>query len=158
MKYQNEGGVSLKQAFDLLRSASVVPVIDLQQLLNAVIFNYLIGNNDAHGKNFSLLYRDGQISLAPFYDLLCTVYYSELSPKMAMKIGGKYKPDEVYARHFEKFAVETGLSKPMVLKQVAVIAGKIIGSFDGIEAEMPASSKLIAFIRERVERFKAQIV
>ncbi len=158
MKYQNEGGVSLKQAFGLLRSVSAVPVIDLQNLLDAVIFNYLIGNNDAHGKNFSLLYRAGQIRLAPFYDLLCTVYYPELATKMAMKIGGKYKPDDVYARHFEKLADEAGLSKPMVLKQVAVIAGKILGSLEAIEAEMPASSKLIDFIRQRVGSLKERII
>ncbi len=157
MKYQNEGGVSLKQAFELLRYVSAVPVIDLQHLLNGVIFNYLVGNNDAHGKNFSLLYSDGQIRLAPFYDLLCTAYYPELAPKMAMKIGTKYKPEEVYVRHFEKLANEAGLSKPMVLKQVVVIADKILDSLGAIEIDMPASSKLITFIRERVEHLKTRI-
>jgi len=57
MKYQNEGGPSLKQCFALLRKVSSAPVIDLARLLDAVIFNYIVGNNDAHGKNFSLLYR-----------------------------------------------------------------------------------------------------
>lgn len=158
LKYQNEGGVSLKQAFALLRSVSAVPAIDLQQLLNAVIFNFLVGNNDAHGKNFSLLYRNGQIRLAPFYDLLCTTYYPELAPKMAMKIGGKYKPNDVYARNFEKLADEAGLSKPMVLKQVAVIADKILNSLEAIDSEIASSSKLIAYLRERVGRFRARIV
>ena len=84
-KYQVEGGPSLKQCFDLLREVSSAPVIDLQRLLDAVIFNYLIGNHDAHGKNFSLLYEEpGEARLAPLYDLVCTVYYPELSRKMAM--------------------------------------------------------------------------
>ena len=56
-KYQSEGGPSLKQCFDLVRATSATPVIDLQALLDAVIFNWLIGNHDAHGKNFSLVYR-----------------------------------------------------------------------------------------------------
>jgi len=56
-KYQKEGGPSLKQCFALLRDVSSAPVIDLSRLLDAVIFNYLVGNNDAHGKNFSLLYH-----------------------------------------------------------------------------------------------------
>ena len=55
-KYQKEGGPSLKQCFALLRDFSSAPVIDLARLLDAVIYNYLVGNNDAHGKNFSLLY------------------------------------------------------------------------------------------------------
>jgi serine/threonine-protein kinase HipA len=53
-KYQKEGGPSLNQCFSLMREVSSAPVIDLAQLLDAVIYNYLIGNNDAHGKNFSL--------------------------------------------------------------------------------------------------------
>ena len=157
MKYQNEGGVSLKQAFDLLRDVSAVPVIDLQHLLNAVIFNYLIGNHDAHSKNFSLIYVDGVVRLAPFYDLLSTVYYPELSNKMAMKIGSKYKSEEVYPRHFEQFAIEAGLSKPMVLKQVGSMADKILKAIGDVEAEVPNSSELISFIRERVERFKKRM-
>jgi serine/threonine-protein kinase HipA len=38
-----------------LREVSSAPVIDLTRLLEAVIYNYLVGNNDAHGKNISLL-------------------------------------------------------------------------------------------------------
>ena len=60
MKYQKEGGPSLKQCFGLLREVSSAPVIDLARLLDAVIYNYLVGNNDAHGKNFSLLYKAGK--------------------------------------------------------------------------------------------------
>ena len=55
-KYQNEGGPSLKQCFDLVRETSSTPVIDLQSLLDAVIFNLLIGNHDAHGKTSRSLY------------------------------------------------------------------------------------------------------
>lgn len=69
-KYQSEGGPSLKDCFKLVREVSSIPVTDLQRLLDAAIFNYLIGNNDAHGKNFSLVYHDdGSIRLAPLYDL-----------------------------------------------------------------------------------------
>ncbi len=158
MKYQNEGGVSLEQAFALLRSVSAVPALDLPHLLDAVIFNYLIGNNDAHGKNFSLLYSAEQIRLAPFYDLLCTAYYPELATKMAMKIGGKYKPNDVYAQHFEKLAKEAGLSRPIVLKRVITVADKTLSCLHEVETMMPDSTKLITFIRERIEVLKACIV
>ncbi|MDR3566639.1 MAG: HipA domain-containing protein [Syntrophobacteraceae bacterium] len=101
LKYQNEGGPSLKQCFDLLREASDVPVVDILALLKAVISNFLIGNHDAHGKNFSLLYSGetvlGRVTrLAPFYDLVSTVYYFELTKKMAMKIGGEYMSDHTW--------------------------------------------------------------
>ena len=59
-------------------------------LLDAVIFNFVIGSNDAHGKNYSLLYyADASVRFAPLYDLVCTVYYPELTDNMAMKIGNE---------------------------------------------------------------------
>jgi serine/threonine-protein kinase HipA len=69
MKYQKEGGPSFKQCLALLRNVSTAPVLDLANLLDAAIFNYLVGNNDPHGKNFSLVYQDKQIRLAPLYDV-----------------------------------------------------------------------------------------
>ena len=48
LKYQVEGGPSLKRCFALLRSVSSAPVLDLGALLDAVVFNLIIGNNDAH--------------------------------------------------------------------------------------------------------------
>lgn len=105
LKYQNEGGPSLEQSFALIRDVSTAPAPDLLHLLDAITFNYMIGNNDAHGKNFSFLYRkksgNDTASLAPLYDLISTSAYSELSPKMAMKIGSKYLPHQVKAKHWE---------------------------------------------------------
>jgi serine/threonine-protein kinase HipA len=45
------------------------------------MFNYLIGNNDAHGKNFSLLYKNKRPLLAPAYDILSTEIYSTFNKK-----------------------------------------------------------------------------
>ena len=86
------------------------------RLLEAVIYNYLVGNNDAHGKNFSLLYHgvgteNPEIRLAPLYDIVSTVYYPELSRDMAMKIGGEYSSEKVTARNFEQLAEEAGLGQ-----------------------------------------------
>lgn len=98
-KYQNECGPGLAQAFALLRGATRPSAPHTLKLLNGVVFNALIGNHDAHGKNFSLLYTLAGAVLAPLYDALCTAVYPTLSDKMAMKIGSKYKFSEVQARH-----------------------------------------------------------
>ena len=81
------GGPSLKQCFGPIRNVSSAPVLDLRHLLDAVVFNWLVGNNDAHGKNFSLLYTGmgtGRVEtrLAPLYDMVATVAYPELSGEM----------------------------------------------------------------------------
>jgi serine/threonine-protein kinase HipA len=152
-KYQNEGGPSLKQCFALLREVSSAPVIDLQRLLDAVIFNFLVGNNDAHGKNFSVIYPGGaETNLAPLYDVLSTVYYPELSPKMAMKIGGEYVSDKVSPKHFERLAEETGLAKPMVRRRVTDLAETVLSKLTGATSGNPSAKPVSDLIQKRCER------
>ncbi len=170
-KYQGEGGPSLKDCFTLLREVSSTPVVDLQRLLDAVIFNFLVGNNDAHGKNFSFTYDaredsglatrlllGADIRLAPLYDIVCTTYYPELSPKMAMKIGGEYKSDMISSRHFEKLAEEAGLAKPLVKDRVLELAEAAQAGLEKIEIGNPVAEGVAKLIRERcahiVDQFK----
>lgn len=68
MKYQNEGGPNLKACFDLIRNATRPSAPQVLRLLDAVVFNALIGNHDTHAKNFSLLY----VNNTPALDALRT--------------------------------------------------------------------------------------
>ena len=161
MKYQKEGGPSLKQCFRLLREASSAPVIDLARLVDAVIFNYLVGNNDAHGKNFSLLYHgvgmaNLEIRLAPLYDVVSTVYYPELSKEMAMKIGGEYSSDRVTPRDFEKLAEEAALAKPMVRRRVPELAETMLAALAKIEIAHPVAEAVSALMRKRCEAVQSR--
>lgn len=126
MKYQNEGGPDLAQCFELVRSATRPNAPQVLRLLDYVIFNALIGNHDAHAKNFSLLYLGGKSGkapvLAPFYDTLSTAVYPTLTPKMAMKIGSKYKFSEVQARHWDQFAESVGLTKAQAKRRILELA------------------------------------
>ncbi|MFW9612064.1 MAG: type II toxin-antitoxin system HipA family toxin [Fluviibacter sp.] len=122
MKYQNEGGPGLAQCFELVRRATRPSAPQILRLLDTVIFNALIGNHDAHAKNFSLLYAGRSTAIAPLYDLLSTGVYPSLSVKMAMKIGSKYKFTEIEARHWGQFAESAGLSKAQTIKRVMELA------------------------------------
>jgi serine/threonine-protein kinase HipA len=157
MKYQKEGGPSLKQCFALLREVSSTPVIDLARLLDAVIYNYLVGNMDAHGKNFSLLYHgidrgNLEISFAPLYDVVSTIYYPELSRTMAMKIGSEYSSEKVTPKNFELLGEEAGLAKPMVKRRVPELAETILATLPGLESADPVAGAVAALIRQRCER------
>jgi len=125
LKYQNEGGPGLAQCFALLRRVTRPSAPQVLRLLDGVIFNALIGNHDAHGKNFSLLYGGKTPVLAPFYDLLSTAIYPQLTPKMAMKLGSKYKFSELEARHWEQFAEESGLAKAATRKRLQQLATEL---------------------------------
>jgi serine/threonine-protein kinase HipA len=158
-KYQREGGPSLKQCFRLLREASSAPVIDLARLLEAVIYNCLVGNNDAHGKNFSLLYRGAgtanlEIRLAPLYDVANTLYYTELSRDTAMKIGGEYSSEKVTVRNFEQLAEEAGLGKRLVRGRVAEMAERVIAGLAKVQIADPVAEKVAGLIRQRAERVR----
>ena len=124
-KYQNEGGPDLTQAFDLVRRATRPSAPNTLRLLDFVVFNALIGNHDAHAKNFSLLYTLQGAVLAPMYDALSTAVYPNLSDKMAMKIGSKYKFADVQARHWEQFAIAAALSPAQVKKRILDIARRL---------------------------------
>ena len=113
-KYEKEGGPGLRQCFQLLRDASIQPVADMQALLRWVIFNYLIGNADAHGKNISLMLTDSGPRLAPFYDLMSTAVYPELAERLAMRLGGEDRPGWIVERRWRQFAEETGIGFKLV--------------------------------------------
>jgi serine/threonine-protein kinase HipA len=73
-KYQEDGGPSLKKMAAVLREFARPD--SLRRLLQANFLNVLVGNGDAHGKNFSLMHhRDGSIELAPLYDVMSTLLY-----------------------------------------------------------------------------------
>src|SRR3546814_2572382 len=86
--YASEGGPTFRDGFALLRQAATRPAREVLKLADAAIFNLIIGNADAHAKNYSLLRRDnGQVVLAPLYDLVATHMWPELSAKLAMRFG-----------------------------------------------------------------------
>lgn len=124
-KYQNEDGPDLARCFDLLRRATRPSATNILRLLDFVIFNALIGNHDAHAKNFSLLYSDKGLLLAPLYDVLSTAIYPNLAPKMAMKVGSKYRFSEVQTLHWEAFAQQARLSPAQVRKRIIQLAQQL---------------------------------
>jgi len=157
-KYEAEGGPNIQDCIQLIYDKSNTPARDYQRLLERVIFNYLIGNNDAHAKNFSLLYRDSTTYLAPAYDLVCTAVYPELNAKMAMKIGGRYKPDDLQRRHWERLVPETSSAKNNLKKHVIKICNKLkesnllTTSIHGSQADHDVIQEIRQLIEARTNR------
>ena len=157
IKYQSEGGPRLADSFTLIRDVSSAPALDLIALLDAVIFNLLIGNHDAHAKNFSLLYMpDRSIRLAPVYDLVCTVYYSELTDKMAMKIGGEAKSALIYPGQIERFAADAGLAPAQTRARVSALTETLLEEIPSIEKPNPITEDVAALITERCHDYRSR--
>lgn len=75
--------------------------------------------------------------LAPFYDLLATAVYPQLTPKMAMKLGSKYKFRELEARHWEQFAEESSLAKAATRKRLQQLANELPTAARKLQAAPP---------------------
>jgi serine/threonine-protein kinase HipA len=134
-KYQTEGGPMLRDCISLLRDWSTVPVLDIPAFINSLIFNVLIGNADAHGKNYSLLYSGGERRLSPFYDLVSTLAWSELSRNLAMKIGGCESVSAFTIGDWKKMAGKAGLGWPMIRERMAEISRAMLNELDTVRKQ-----------------------
>jgi serine/threonine-protein kinase HipA len=76
----------------LINMYCTFPAIEKIKLFKLVLFNFLIGNEDMHVKNFSIINRDGKITLSPCYDLVnSTIEYIKQDEEIALPIRGKKK-------------------------------------------------------------------
>ncbi len=108
-KYESEGGPGYAACAELVEQHSAAPIRDLPELARWMIFNYLIGNADAHAKNVAVLYADDGVRLTPWYDLVSTLISRDLSRNAAMKFGGQYDLRWLDADDWLRFATESRL-------------------------------------------------
>jgi serine/threonine-protein kinase HipA len=158
-KYAADGGPVFRDCFALLRRAATRPARDVLRLLDAALFNLIIGNADAHGKNFSLLYENDEITLAPLYDLLSTVSYPDLSPNLAMKIARRARLEDLVTRDWAKFAEETGLTEPFIRRRAVALADAVIARAPAeragfAPAVQPAMQQFADLVAARAARLK----
>jgi serine/threonine-protein kinase HipA len=125
-KYQSEGGPSLAETVALLRRCSAVPAQDLPTLWRALVLNWLVGNCDAHAKNFSLLYDTGTPTLAPLYDVLSTTVYPELTRRLAMSIDGARQIEEVNREAWASLAKEVKYNSRFARSQTDVMTERVV--------------------------------
>jgi serine/threonine-protein kinase HipA len=119
-KYQAHGGASLRDCFKVIDDFSESKLTDIRRFVEWIVFNYLIGNTDAHAKNLSLLHTHSGITLAPFYDLLSTEVYPEklVDHHLAMLINGKGKYASIKPNDFISLFGQLGLNATNMMKEI----------------------------------------
>lgn len=165
-KYEAEGGPGVEDCAALLRDRSAAPAVDLLAFLDALTFNLLIGNADAHSKNYSLM-LEGESSprLAPLYDLLSTrAYGRRFGRKMAMKYGGEYRAERIRRRHLDRMAGELGIAAAMARSRMGALVEAVLSSCDEARARLPDKfqdeeiiSGIEEVIRDSAERLRAAL-
>ena len=136
LKYEDEGGPSFADCMEAMGKMKIA-LSDRISFIDRMIFNYLIGNADAHGKNSSILYRGktGK-SLAPLYDVMSTAVYETLSRTNAMSIGGAKTFNNVTRRSFGRMAEEVGMHPQLVFDRMDKIAKAIVPAADKLAKEL----------------------
>ncbi|HEU5141858.1 MAG TPA: HipA domain-containing protein [Solirubrobacterales bacterium] len=100
---RDAGAPGFAEAFGLLRAVGLES--ELSTLLQAAFGNYVLGNGDAHGRNFALVFREGRFALS-LYDVTSTLVYDD-----PVEIG-MVLPDDLdvttYLRELRGIAEECG--------------------------------------------------
>jgi serine/threonine-protein kinase HipA len=121
-KYESDGGVDVTAAYgalDLTRQ----PARSRNQFLRWFVFNYLIGNSDAHAKNIAFLVSPGRIDLAPAYDLLSVRPYGDDYDYMAMSIASEIRYGWIEKSQWDELATTLNISRSFmtrILRELAV--------------------------------------
>ena len=111
-KYQRSGGPSFEQIAQLLDRHGD-PTAEHRTLLRTVVFTFIIGNADAHGKNLSILIDNttGAITLAPLYDTVPTALWPRLRSASAMSVNGQFEPRSIRLHDFIAEARRWGMGE-----------------------------------------------
>ena len=81
---------SMEQVASVIDRYCTFPTVEKLKLFRLTLFNFLVGNEDMHLKNFSLIRREGKIELSPAYDLLnTTIALGNVTEEIALPLGGK---------------------------------------------------------------------
>lgn len=152
-KYEDAGGPSLKSCAETLNRWSSGRD-QLESLLDTVTVNLLIGNADAHAKNFSLLHdENGQISLAPAYDLMSTIYYEQVSTTAGMFVDGKQDISEITAIDLITEAASWGLPEKRVKERLSHLLDQAPQAIEAAAAETQPPEALVAKVLDNAKRF-----
>lgn len=164
-KYEAKGGPSLKDNYHLIKSNVSVKKRSkaLFEYLDWICFNLLIGNNDSHSKNISLLLVDGKIELAPFYDLLCTAIYPGLKRKFSFVIGDTDDASRIGKNQFEKVDNELGLKAGTMARRALEMKERLMENKDAlaiqVRSELPnakITKRIANFIEKRCKSLARQ--
>ena len=114
-KYVELEGGSIASISRFLRMYSIQPAKDIELFSKMLCFNYVVGNCDAHLKNYSILITETKnggykIRLSPAYDFVCTTVFPRFSRDMAMRFAGVQSIDDVVPQTFIHLAEEIGIS------------------------------------------------
>jgi serine/threonine-protein kinase HipA len=115
-------------------------VEDLRVFVRRLVFTVLVGNTNAHLKNWALVYPDGRKPrLAPAYDQVATVVMPNVRRALALPFNGSLEFDTVSLGGFQRMAGKLGLDPREVAGWVMEDVAVIMDAWTG--GKVPRSSE-----------------
>ncbi len=115
INYNGKYEAAYEDIAEIILTHSARPAIDLSRFFKRIIAFALIGNCDAHLKNFSLLETPTGLRLSPAYDVLNTAIYPGYNQDLALLMGGrKIALEAINHKLLVNFGQEIGLSTKMI--------------------------------------------
>lgn len=143
---------SLEQIGEKLKEVSAVPGLDVQLFFERVVLSFLLGNGDAHFKNFSISYHDDGVRLSPAYDIVSSKLVIPREEDSALTLNGKknnlthndFGALADYLKIPKKVRYEKFMGKAALIKQFIQ------------ESQLPQDfkAKFIEIVLSRYERLK----
>ncbi|MEI6704471.1 MAG: HipA domain-containing protein, partial [Deltaproteobacteria bacterium] len=150
-------GANLPDLFASCRLCRV-PAAALRDMLNWILFQLLIGNSDAHGKNISFFVGPGGIDMAPTYDLLnLDMYASEYNRDFSMAIGDAFDPEEITPWELAEMCERCGLQKRLVAKTLTTMSGNLLKSMDAVDLSSLLPGEETEFARELLDKIRKNV-
>jgi serine/threonine-protein kinase HipA len=112
---------SYAEMADFMRANPRCEAADIDFLFRRVLASILLGNNDAHLKNFGLLYEGGAMRLSPVYDFVAAAPYPEYDSALALRLGAGKNPRKLgglSGKHVEALAKSFALGRGALLEAV----------------------------------------
>lgn len=148
LKYQAWSGPGFLQLADLLRE--IGRGVDVEMVVRAAVCNYVLGNSDAHGKNFAILFAELGRRLAPLYDLVSTAVY-DLDDAMAMAIGDVFDPEAVSLADWMDMSADCDLQPQPFLRLVRETSGRVRDCAESVIQLSRAEGWYVPLLDEIVE-------
>lgn len=140
-------GASLIKLFEFANQCAN-PALTKQQMLDWVLFNLLIFNCDAHGKNISFFVGFNGIALAPFYDLVNIRMYPDFDHELAMGLGDEFDSNTVNAYQLADFADSCHLARPFLAKRLKHSVKKLQLALDNIISQVVSDDEEHSYLKE----------
>jgi serine/threonine-protein kinase HipA len=155
-KYEADGGPSAADLVSAVRRLSTRAAADVVMLIRSMILNFLIGNSDAHAKNYALLYEPlTQARLAPLYDLVSTAVY-DVEQALAMSIGGAFDPNAIEIQNWLQLAEDTNLASRQLLLELRDLAERVERCARSVRSQAAAEEWYHPVIDEIVEGIRSR--